>query len=42
MFNDDAENIDLNKGDRLQIFVSSALTGAQDPVVNVEIAWRLI
>lgn len=41
MVTNDAEDIDLNKGDYLQVFVSSALTGASDPVVNIEVAWRL-
>lgn len=37
----DQINIDLSRGDRLQVFVSSALTGAQDPTFMIEVAWRL-
>jgi hypothetical protein len=41
IYYNDQVNIDLNRGDRLQVFVDSALLGAQDPTFMIEVAWRL-
>lgn len=40
-FYDDQVNINVDKGDRLQVFVTTAGLGAQDPTFMIEIAWRL-